>query len=386
MLLTIAATCAVIAAVAALFVALRVRSGGDDAAALRNDVNTLRETNSKSIEMIADQVRSISGNVQTALEAVRSDVGNRLDAINKNVGDRLSENVTAMSSTSKTVNDRIATVQGTFAELQKQVGEVGEQARQITELSKTLTDLQRILSSPKARGGFGEAQLESMLSQVFPREFFEMQYAFSSGEIADAVLKFPQGKVAIDSKFPLENFRRIADAPSDAEKKAARREFLKDVRRRIDEIANKYIRPQDGTLSLALAYIPAENVYYEAVIRDEDGNDLYAYCIQRNVFPVSPNSLYAYLHTIVVGLNGMRISERAESILREIESLRVEVTKFTDEYSTVGKHLRNATSKYDESAKLLNKVEGRVQNLSNHKGEQLSLLEAEQKKAIGAGE
>src|SRR5206468_7153224 len=140
-------------------------------------------------------------------------------------------------------------------------------------------------------------------------------------DIVDAVLHLPQGKVAVDSKFSLENFRRTFEAQNDADKKAARREFLKDVRKRIDEIAGKYIRPAEGTLPFALMYIPAENVYYEAVIRhDEETNGLYQYCQQKRVYPVSPNSLYIYLQTIAVGLNSMRVSQRAELILREIES------------------------------------------------------------------
>jgi DNA recombination protein RmuC len=364
----------VIAVVGLAFLALRRPAGGaGETEALRNDINILRETNNKSIEMIAKQVQALGGNVQTALEAVRADVGSRLDA-----------NAGAMTQATRTVGDRVASVQATFAGLQEQVGKLSEQAREVSDLSRSISDLQRILSSPKVRGGFGEDSLETMLAQVFPREFYEMQYPFPSGEVVDAILKFPQGLLAIDSKFPLENFRRILAAESEADRKAARRDFLKDVRKRIDEVASKYIRPQDGTLSLALAYIPAENVYYEAIIRDEEGNDLRAYCMQRNVFPVSPNSLYAYLQTIVIGLNGMRISERAQSILRQLESLRVEMDKFTAEYETVGKHLRNATTKYDESARLLNKVETRVQGLSDHRGEQLSLIEAEaQKKGLG---
>ena len=366
-MLEVAVVVLVIAVV--VLVALVVRrpaAGGGETEALRNDINILRETNNKANEMIAKQVQAIGTNVQTALEAVRSDMGNRLDA-----------NAGAMTQASRTVGDRVASVQATFAGLQEQVGKMSEQARQVADLSHSITDLQRILSSPKVRGGFGEDSLEQMLTQVFPREFFEMQYSFGSGDVVDAILKFPQGKLAIDSKFPLENFRRLVEAESEADRKVARRDFLKDVRKRIDEIASKYIRPQDGTLSLALAYIPAENVYYEAIIRDEEGNDLRAYCIERHVFPVSPNSLYAYLQTIVIGLNGMRISERAQSILKELESLRAEVERFTGEYDTVGKHLRNATTKYDESARSLNKVETRVQGLSNHRGEQLSLIEGE---------
>jgi DNA recombination protein RmuC len=375
--LAVVAGLAVLVAVVTL---MRGRDAGSAPAveALRNDVNILRETNAKSIQLIAEQVRAIGGNVQTSLEAVRSDVGNRLDA-----------NASAMSQTSKTVNDRMANVQTAFANLQEQVGAMGEQARQIAEVSKGLGDLERIFSAPKLRGGVGEMQLENLLSQVFAREQYEVQYRFTSGEIADALVHLPQGDVVIDSKFSLENFRRMASATTEVERKAMRREFIKDVRKRIDEIAGKYIRPAEGTLPLALMYVPAENVYYEAIIRDEAGDDLYDYCVQRRVFPVSPNSLYAYLQTIIVGMNGMRVSQRAESILREIQSLRLEVEEFDEVFGKLGTHLKNAVNNYELSARELTKLENRLQSLSGTDG-QKSLFDErrleDKKRALGAGE
>src|SRR5256714_11593953 len=206
--LAVVAALAVLVAVVALMRG-RAQGGAPQVEALRNDVNILRETNAKSIQLIAEQVRAIGGNVQTSLEAVRSDVGNRLDA-----------NASAMSQTSKTVKDRMANVQTAFASLQEQVGAMSEQARQIAEVSKGLGDLERIFSAPKLRGGVGEMQLENLLAQVFAREQYEVQYRFSSGDIADVLVHLPQGDVAIDSKFSLENFRRMAAAPSDAERKA----------------------------------------------------------------------------------------------------------------------------------------------------------------------
>ena len=173
---------------------------------------------------------------------------------------------------------------------------------------------------------------------VFAHEQFKMQYEFPSREVVDATrfFLFPQGMVAIDAKFPLENFRRLAEAADETDRKQARREFLRDVRKRIEEIASKYIRPAEGTLpAFALMYIPAENVYYESILRDEEGNDLYACCLQRRVLPVSPNSLYAYLQTIVVwAVNSLRVfpAVKAESIMKEIESLKVELEKFEGAY------------------------------------------------------
>ena|ERR1041384_282536 len=131
-------------------------------------------------------------------------------------------------------------------------------------------------------------------------------------------------------------------------------------------------------------YVPAENVYYEAVIRDENGDDIYDYCVQRRVFPVSPNSLYAYLQTIIVGMNGMRVSQRAESILREIQSLKLEFEDFDNVYGKLGTHLKNAVNNYEACARELNKLESRLLSLSGSDA-QKTLFE-EKKRALSAGE
>lgn len=358
--------------------------------ALRNDFSVLRESTDRSVSHVVDvfskQLDGMGDNVQKALGAVNCNVAERLEAMNRQLGERLNENVKAMSGTSKEVNDRMAHVQNIFAELQKQVGGMSEQARHLAELSKSIADLQHILTAPKLRGGFGEEQLENLLAMVFAREQYRTQYAFSSGDRADAVLLFPQGMVAIDSKFSLENFRRIAAAEGEPEKKAARREFLKDVRKRVDEIAGKYIRPAEGTLPFALMYIPAENVYYEAIIRDEDDTGLYEYCAQKRVMPVSPNSLYAYLHTIVVGLKSLHVSQQAESILQQMESLTFELEKFTDVYDKLGTHLKNAGKSYDDSTRALGKLENRVHNLAGAGISQPELPLDGDKKALSAAE
>ncbi len=377
---------------AAIFILLRSRKPAvaDPAfQTVRYEVSLLRESTEKSIQsmnaLFSSQLQSITANMQNALSNVTVEVGSRLEAMNKNVTEQMNQNVQLVSTTSHAVSERMSSVQSTFAALQKQVGEMGEQARSLGEMGKSVAALERVLTAPKLRGGFGESQLENLLNMVFSRDQFELQHAFPSGDIVDAVLFFPQGKVSIDSKFPLENFRRLAQAETEAEKKTMRREFIKDVKRRIDEIATRYICPADGTLPFALMYIPAENVYYESIIRDDDGTDLYAYCLQKRVIPVSPNSLYAYLQTILVGLNSMRVSQRAEVVLLQIESLKLELGKFSDSFETIGKHLRNAATKYDESSKMLEKVENRVENLAvGANDHQASLFDA-QEKALKTG-
>jgi DNA recombination protein RmuC len=359
-----------------------------DARDLRNDVVLLRETTEKSLQNIntvfSGQLQAVTSHVQASLASVTSDLGSRLDNINRQVTEQLNQGTNVMNAGSDVFNKNMTAVQSTFAGLQKQVGEMTEQARQLSELSRAVTAIEHVLRAPKLRGNFGEEQLENLLGLVFPKEQYAMQFRFSTGEITDAMVFLPQGSVAIDSKFPLENFRRIVETTSEEEKKVLRRDFLRDVRRRVDEVALRYIRPAEGTLPFALMFVPAENVYYETIIRDEDGFQLYRYCQEKRVIPVSPNSLYAYLQTIMVGLKGMQVGQRAETIVREIESLRIELEKFTKAYDTVGQHIKNAAAKLEEGSRLLNKVELRVEGLTGNGAEQQTLFE-EKKKSLGAG-
>jgi len=352
---------------------------------LRGDLRQLRETVQNIHTAFSGQMQAVTSNVQASLGGVTADLGSRLDNINRQVTDQLNQSSNVMSASADAVNKNMTAVQTTFAGLQRQVGEMTEQARQLSDVSRALNAIENVFSSPKMRGAFGEEQLENLLGLVFARQQYALQYRFSSGEVADAVLFLPLGRVAVDSKFPLENFRRAAEPAGEDEKKTARREFLRDVRKRVDEIASRYIRPAEGTLPFALMYVPAENVYYEAIVRnDDDPFQLYRYCLEKRVIPVSPNSFYAYLQTIMVGLKGMQVSERAESIVREIEALRIELEKFVKAYETVGSHVRNAASKLEEGSKLLNKVELRVESLAGNGAEQQTLFQ-EERKPLGAG-
>jgi DNA recombination protein RmuC len=376
-----------VAAVLAVLLFVRAKPPAEvpAVAQLRTDVQSLRDSTDRSVQHIASQLQSITTHVQSSLADVTSQLGTRLDSINQQVTEQLNQSTRVMNASSTAVNDRIAAVQTTFAGLQKQVGEMTEQARQLSDLSKSVTAIEHVLRAPKMRGSFGEEQLEALLALIFPQQQFVSQHRFASGEVVDVLLRLPMGSVAIDAKFPLENFRRIAEASTEDEKKSWRRNFLRDVKKRVDEIAMRYIRPAEGTLSIALMYVPAENVYYETIIRDEAGDDLYHYCLSRRVLPVSPNSLYAYLETIMVGLKGFEIGQRAQAILSEIESLRIELEKFGKAYDTISQHIRNASSKLEEGTKLLTKVELRVESLVGNGAEQKELFPSLPKKSLGAG-
>ncbi|MBI4549064.1 MAG: DNA recombination protein RmuC, partial [Ignavibacteriae bacterium] len=255
-----------------------------------------------------------------------------------------------------------------IGDVQRNLGELGMATQEIKELGQSVSKLEELLRAPKLRGGLGEFLLEDLLKQVLPAGSYDMQYRFKNGQAVDAIIRTSDRLVPIDSKFPLENFRRLTTANTEKEKKEFQRAFVGDVKKHIDAIATKYIVPDEGTFPFALMYIPAENIYYEVIIKDEasNGAGLYGYAIDRRVIPVSPNSFYAYLQVIALGLRGLRIEEQARDILNNLARLQADIAKVRETFDTVGTHLDNARKKYEEADKRLSNFETKLENTTEH--------------------
>ena len=175
----------------------------------------------------------------------------------------------------------------------------------------------------------------------------------------DAVIKLAGKLVPVDAKFSLENFLKITSGEDDAAKSSARKKFVQDIKNRIDEIASKYILPQENTYDFALMYIPAENVYYEVIIKEE----LFPYCVSKKVIPVSPNTFYAYLQIICLGLKGLKIEENAKLILKNLSTLSNEMNKFREDFDLLGKHISNTHTKYEDSSRRLDRFSDKLINI-----------------------
>ena len=262
---------------------------------------------------------------------------------------------------SKTVGERIADTTKVFGEVKESLGELTHRTKEIQEVGKNISGLQEILRAPKLRGGFGELLLERLLADILPRNNYSLQYRFRSGETVDAVIRIGGNLVPIDSKFPLEDFERITTAESEQEQVALRRQFTRTIKKHIDDVT-KYILPDENTFDFALMYIPAENVYYETILRGQpEESEIYSYTLQKRVIPVSPNSFYAYLQVIILGLKGLHIEKTACDILGHLGRLQGDLQDFQEDYSTLGGHIRHAATKYEEAATKLTRLGDKLQ-------------------------
>jgi DNA recombination protein RmuC len=263
-------------------------------------------------------------------------------------------------------------------EIGKQLEGVRNKADQMLEVGKDISSLQDLLRPPTLRGGFGETLLEQLLAQILPQAHFTIQHRFKSGEAVDAAIRLSAGIVPVDAKFPMESFHRTLAAPSEEERTKVRREFVRAVKGHIDAVG-KYIRPDEGTFNFALMYIPAENVYYETIIKDEfasAGGSIHEYAMQKGVMPVSPNSLYPYLQVIVRGLKGMQVEKRAQEMVEHVERLQGDFGRIQEEFRILGGHVHNATRKYDDLEKIVGRFGDKLSLPLEEEWQQLPLGEA----------
>jgi DNA recombination protein RmuC len=333
--------------------------------------------------MMQQQVEQLRGQMSDGLARNISQLTQQQDAINaqlRGITDQVNRQLQASSGE---ISKRLDNAARVIGDVQKNIGELSEASRRIFEVGKDIATLQEILQPPKLRGGLGEQFLGELLSQILPPEFFTLQYQFSSGERVDAAVRLGERLVPIDSKFPLDNFKRIIECKTEEERKTYQKAFYRDVRKHIDDIAGKYIMPQEGTYDFALLYIPAENVYYETITKDEafgEEKGILNYALKKKVIPVSPNSFFAYLQVIVLGLRGLKIEKDAQRILDSLANLNKELEGFQGDFQLVGRHMTNAMSKFEDARRRLDKFTFRLDQIESQPSLELQTKQIESKK------
>ena len=336
--LVLLAIAAAIAALAGLAVALR-RPASDGGAGLRDGL-------------------------RAELEAAQRGIQGQVELLASSIADLRSEFGRSLGATEQQLATQAGTTHRTLTDLSRQLGALSEQSQRVGELAKDIGSLQDLLRAPKARGGFGELLLERLLHDALPASAYEIQHTYRDGSRVDAVVRYAGRIVPIDAKFPNETWAALANAADDTDRRAKRRAFLQQVRRHIDAVG-RYVSPADGTIDFAVMYIPSESVYYDLVLREEEGEpDLRAYCADRKVIPASPNTLLAYLQVVSLGVRGLAMQERTRELQQGVAAVRREFERFVELHDQLGRHLENATKKFDEADRALSRASSAIETLA----------------------
>ena len=327
-----------------IFVALKGRGVADARGdALRKEMQSLLAAQSQAaaaqISQLAQSLTAQLGQVTQQVQSGMASVGTIATGAQKAVSEQLQASTQMLGS------------------IRQQLGEVQQAGHELSIAAKQIED---VLGGAKTRGTLGEVALDRILSDTLPRASYETQFRFSTGEVVDAVVRLSDKLLPIDSKFPLEGYRRLLDLGEEY-----RKDFSQAVRLHADSIAKKYILPGEETLDIALMFVASEGVYYELLRSvDAKGTPLDEYCRTRCVVPVSPSTLFAHLKIIFLGLQGMQIEENAKRLLASLSGLKKQMDNFGEVYERLGTHLRNAQQSYSDADRKLDRARASLEELA----------------------
>lgn len=328
---------------------LGAAAGAIAARALRTGRNTAQAT--AAMDSVLREVDHSTRALNSRLDAVTGE-------LNRTFAQALQQATQSLTGTIGTVREETrAAIHEKFVQVTDRLGDLKATNERIMEFSRSLDDFQRVLQSPKLRGDFGEFTLEQMLADLVPSEQYECQAAIGAYRV-DAIIHTAHGALCVDSKFPLDNFRRALDAADVTGRDAALKLFYGDVRARMDEIAERYVSPP-VTLEMAFMFVPAENVYYELLGKP----DLLEYGRDRRVVAVSPNTMYAYLQALAIGFRGLKIQQEARRVEQMLGELGSRFERFQDHFVKIGKHLDNAKSQFDGALRDVERFDVTLQGL-----------------------
>ena len=334
---------AILLAVLILWLAVQISQSQKKSSALESQLTELR----RDLLSVAQTQSQSAGQIQS----IGQSVSQRLESVTQALHDGVTSSAHIATQGQTAIAAELKNTREQILQLQEQIGAVHEQSR---GLSLATQSIENILGGTKTRGLLGEVTLQRLLEDSLPSSQFSLQYRFSTGEAADAVIFLRDKKLmAIDSKFPLDAFRRI-----ETDGDEARRAFATAVKGHADSIAKKYIVPNEGTLDVALMFVPSENVYCEMLnTLDAKGQAIDAYCRDKKIVAVSPNTLYANLCVIAMGMRGMQIEENARRILGSLDGMKKQMETFVDVFERLGNHLKNAQQCYAEADKRFEKAQ-----------------------------
>ena len=318
----------------------------------------MTENNQNLTKNINEFKDGLTKNINENFEKLSQKIENRLDAMNMKVEERLSK---GFEETTKT-----------FGNVLERLSKIDEAQKKIEALSSNVVSLQDILTDKKSRGIFGEIQLYQILSSVFGEKndkLYQKQYKLSNGNIVDSIIFTPEplGNIAVDSKFPLENYRKMYNNElSQIERENARKDFVTDLKKHIDAISSKYIIKNE-TSEQAILFLPAEAIFAEI---NAYHTDIIEYAYKKNVRIASPTTLISVLTVIQVMMTNLERDKYANIIQQELEKLNVEFTRYRTRWDNLQKDIEKVSKDVKEINTTSNKISKRFTEISNAKFEE----------------
>lgn len=317
-------------------------SGGfrDLTVSLERQLSGGREEQAKSLKL---EISALSEQTRVSLEQIRREIDEKLIAISGEVQQKLNENI------------REGFQQ--FEKVQQHLKAAEEQLRNVGAIGASINDLNNLLKMPHLRGKFGEASLERLLADFLPSSMYELQANTGQNGLAraDAIIKFPDRILPIDAKFPREQILALFESNDPAVLERARIEFARVMKEQARRIA-AYIHPENGTMDMALMYLPSETLFMEAVLNGDLGETLN----KLNVYPVSPNTLIFMLRAIAMVFKMYEFSKGYEAATEELRKAQKSFANFEGRFDDIGKSLLKAQEAYEVARNHLNRYRTRV--------------------------
>ena len=301
---------------------------------------------------LSQQTNILNQQLQSDFERLNQNVEKQLSKINDKVNERLDESFDKTNQT--------------FQNILMRLTKIDEAQRKIETLSTDIVSLQTLLSDKKSRGTFGEVQLYQIMASIFGERndrIYKMQHKLSNQTIVDAMLFAPEplGNLPIDSKFPLENYQRMVDRSlGEIDRSLAQKQFKADVKKHIDDIANKYIQASE-TADQAIMFLPAEAIFAEI---NAYHPDLIEYSQRRRVWIVSPTTFMSTLTTIQVILNNIERDKHAQVIQDELKKLGDEFKRYKERWDKLSKHIETVSKDVKDIHITTEKIGTRFESIS----------------------
>ncbi len=293
---------------------------------------------SKTLQTLAEQARAEQTLIQTTMQQASTQLAAAVETLAKGVDTRLAE---ISGKVTERLDDGFKKTNETFANVMARLATIDEAQKKIDGLTSNVVTLQELLGDKRSRGAYGEVQLEGLVRNIMPPDAYQFQATLSNGSRADCILVLPEptGRVAVDSKFPLENYNRMfARDMAEGDRAIATRAFKADIKKHVDDIASKYII-QDETSDGAVMFIPAEAVFAEIHAYHVD---LVEYAMSRRVWIVSPTTLMAVLNTARAVIKDVETRRQVHIIKDELSKLGKDFIRFDERMKKLADHIRMA--------------------------------------------